>query len=121
MFYKMYESYLPPEDNMATGLPGRMTFLQAQNVMNTFALESGGKHYPMTFPSEVGGIVNEINTLLRNQYSMAYDLGEGHAPGKKYKIEVKVDVDGDGEYDNKTHAIQHKPFYQTAKAEKKKK
>jgi VWFA-related protein len=121
MFYKMYEQYMAAEDNVGTGMPGRMTFLQAQNVMNTFALESGGKHYPMTFPSEVGGIVNEINTLLRNQYSMAYDLGEGHAAGKKYKIEVKVDVDGDGEFDNKTHVVQHKPFYQTAKEEKKKK
>lgn len=121
MFYKMYEQYLPAVDNIATGLPGRLAFLQAQNTMNTFALESGGKHYPMTFPGEVGGIVNSINTMLRNQYSMAYDLTDAHAPGKKYKIEVKVDVDGDGEYDNKIYAIQHKPFYETPKEEKKKK
>lgn len=121
LFFKKYEQYLPVTDDIGTGGPGRLSFLQAQNTMNTFALESGGKHYPMTFESEVGGIVNDINTMLRNQYSMAYDLTEGHAPGKKYKIEVKVDVDGDGEYDNKVYAVQHKPFYQTPKADDKKK
>lgn len=120
MFYKRYEMYLGPTDSLS-GMPGRLTFLQAQNTMNTFALESGGQHFPMTFEGEVPGILNNINTMLRNQYSLAYELTDGHEPGKKYKIEVKVDIDGDGQYDNKTLVVQHKPFYSTPKKDDKKK
>ncbi len=120
LFYKKYEMYLGPTDSI-TGMPGRLTFLQAQNSMNTFAAESGGVHFPMTFEGEVPGYLNNINTMLRNQYSLAYDLADGHEPGKKYKIEVKVDIDGDGQYDNKMLVVQHKPFYSTPKKDDKKK
>ncbi|MEQ1923293.1 MAG: VWA domain-containing protein [Pyrinomonadaceae bacterium] len=120
LFYKKYEMYLGATDSI-TGMPGRLTFLQAQNTMNTFAAESGGVHFPMTFEGEVPGILNNINTMLRNQYSLAYDLTDGHEPGKKYKIEVKVDIDGDGQYDNKTLVVQHKPFYSTPKKNDKQK
>ena len=113
MFYKLYEQYLPPEDNIITGLPGRLTFLQAANQLKTFAKESGGAYFEMTFPAEVNGYVNSINALLRSQYSLAYDLEAKHEPGKKYKIDVKVDVDGDGTYDDKTYVVQHRGFYIT--------
>jgi Ca-activated chloride channel family protein len=113
MFYKIYEPYLPPEDNIITGLPGRLTFLQAANQLKTFAKESGGAYFEMTFPAEVNGYVNSINALLRSQYSLAYDLEAKHEPGKKYKIEVKVDVDGDGNYDDKAYVVQHRGFYIT--------
>ena len=33
-----------------------------------------------------------------------------HEPGKKYKIDVKVDVDGDGTYDDKLYVVQHRAF-----------
>lgn len=120
LFYKKYEQYLGPTDSLA-GMPGRLTFLQAENTMNTFAAESGGVHFKMTFEGEVPGILNNINTMLRNQYSLAYDLVDGHEPGKKYKIEVKVDIDGDGQYDNKMLVVQHKPFYGLPKKDDKKK
>jgi Ca-activated chloride channel homolog len=119
LFYKKYEDYLPAMDDIS-GSPGRMTFLQAQNTMNTIAKESGGVHYPMTFGSEIPGYLNEINTLLRNQYSLAYDLGDSHQPGKKYKLEVKVDVDGDGQFDDKVYVVQHRPFYTVPKPQMKK-
>ncbi len=120
LFYKKYEMYLGATDSIS-GMPGRLTFLQAQNAMNTFASESGGVHFPMTFEGEIPGHLNDINAMLRNQYSLAYDLTDGHEPGKKYKIEVKVDVDGDGQYDNNTLVVQHKPFYSTPKKDDKKK
>lgn len=119
LFYKKYEPYLGPTDSL-TGVPGRLTFLQAQNTMNTFAKESGGMHYPMTFEGEVPGYLNSINSLLRSQYSLSYDLTEKHEPGKKYKLEVKVDVDGDGQYDNKEYVVQHRPYYRTPKDNEKK-
>lgn len=121
LFYKKYEAYLPATDGL-TGAPGRLTFLQAQNTMNTFAAESGGKHFPMTFEGEIPGILNDINAMLRNQYSLTYDLGEtAREPGKKYKIEVKVDADGDGVYEDKVLKVQHKPFYTMPKKNDKKK
>lgn len=119
LFYKKYEQYLGATDDI-TGAPGRLTFLQAQNAMNTFAKESGGTHYPMTFEGEIPGYLNSINALLRSQYSLAYDLEGTHEPGKKYKLDVKVDVDGDGQYDDKVYVVQHKPFYVTPGVEAKK-
>ena len=114
LFYKKYEHLLSATDSLS-GAPGRLTFLQAQNTMNTFAKESGGAHFPMTFEGEVPGYLNSINSLLRSQYSLSYDLGEKREPGKKYKLEVKVDVDGDGAYDDKTFVVQHRPYYTTPK------
>ncbi len=118
LFYKKYESQLPPTDSL-TGMPGRMTFLQAQNAMNTFAKESGGVHYPMTFEGELPSYLQNINAFLRNQYSLAYDIAEKHEPGKKYKLEVKVDVNGDGIYEEKQYVVQHRPFYMTPKEDNK--
>lgn len=120
LFFKKYEAYIPTNDGL-TGAPGRLTFLQAQNTMNTFAKESGGMHYPMTFETEIPGYLNAINALLRSQYSLAYDLDDKHEPGKKYKLEVKVDVDGDGQFDDKVYVVQHRPFYSTPKPTAKKK
>lgn len=118
LFYKRYENQLPPTDSL-TGMPGRLTFLQAKNAMNTFAKESGGMHFEMTFESELPAYLQSINALLRNQYSLAYDLVEKREPGKKYKLEVKVDVNGDGVYDEKQYEVQHRPFYTTPKEDKK--
>jgi hypothetical protein len=78
--------------------------------MNTFAKESGGMHFEMTFPQEVSGYLQSINSLLRSQYNLAYDLEKPHEAGKKYKLEVKVDVDGDGQTDEKTFVVQHRPY-----------
>lgn len=114
LFYKLYEDRLGATDQI-DGTPGRLTFLQAQNTMNTFAKESGGAHFPVTFESELPNALNNINNLLRNQYSLAYDAGEKPRDGKKYKIEVKVDTNGDGIYEEKQLVIQHRPFYQTEK------
>ena len=120
LFFKKYEDRLGTTDGLL-GEPGRMTFLQAQNAMNTFAKDSGGMHYQMTFEGEIPDYLRSINALLRNQYSLSYDLAEKHAPGTKYKLEVKVDVDGDGVYDDKAFVVQHKPFYTTPKVDEKKK
>ncbi|MDQ3220024.1 MAG: hypothetical protein M3Q26_04635 [Acidobacteriota bacterium] len=114
LFYKKYESQLSATDSI-TGMPGRLTFLQAKNAMNTFAKESGGMHFEMTFESEIPAYLQTINGLLRSQYSLAYDLTAKHEPGKKYKLEVMVDVDGDGNYDNKQYTVQHRPFVTSPK------
>jgi Ca-activated chloride channel homolog len=114
LFYKRYENQLPATDGL-NGMPGRLTFLQAKNTMNTFAKESGGMHFEMTFESEIPAYLQSINALLRNQYSLAYDIPEKREPGKKYKLQVKVDVNGDGVYEEKQYEVQHRPFYTAPK------
>ena len=109
LFYKKYEHLLGATDDI-TGGPGRLTFLQAKNALNTFAKESGGYRWEMTFPSEIPDILNSINAMLRSQYSLSYELAQKHVPGEKYKLEVKVDVDGDGVTDEKQFEVQHRPF-----------
>lgn len=109
LFCKKYCDQLDPMRVMP-GMPDRMSFLTATNQLNTFAKESGGVHFEMTFPSEVPGYLQNINSLLRSQYSLAYELDQPHEAGKKYKLEVKVDVDGDGTYDDKQFVVQHRPF-----------
>lgn len=118
LFYKMYEGQLGAADGI-DGSPGRLTFLQAQNTMNTFAKESGGAHFPITFEGEINGALQSINALLRNQYSLAYEIEERPKDGKRYKLEVKVDVDGDGTFDDKQYVVQHRPFVVSEKAKKK--
>ena len=66
----------------------------------------------MTFEGEIPNYLNSINALLRNQYSLAYELQGPHDPGKKYKLDVRVDIDGDGQYESeKQFVVQHRGFY----------
>jgi Ca-activated chloride channel family protein len=116
LYFKKYGDRLDALDS-TLGSPGRLTFLQAQNTLTTFAKETGGKYYPMTFPGEIPGILREINALLRNQYSLGYNPGD-RRDGKQHKIIVKVDVDGDGKYDDKDYVVQSRLFYNAPKEEK---
>jgi hypothetical protein len=102
---------------MIRGIPiDRMTFLQADNVMKTFAKESGGAFYPVTFEGELPDVLGSINALLRSQYSLAFKPDD--APdGKSHKIVVKVDVDGDGQFDDKAYVVRAREVYNAPKAE----
>jgi Ca-activated chloride channel homolog len=113
LFFKLYESQMDPSRTMP-GMPDRLTFLQAQNAMNTFAKESGGVHYQVTFESEIPDDLKNINAFMRSQYSLAFDAGEKH-DGKKNVLKVSVDVDLDGKYDDKDLVIQHRPYYFSSK------
>jgi Ca-activated chloride channel homolog len=116
LFFKKYGDMLGATDDLL-GNPGRLTFLQAQNALNTFAKETGGKYYPITFEGEIPNVLGQINALLRNQYSLGYNPGD-RRDGKQHKIVVKVDVDGDGQYDDKEYIVQSRLFYNAPKAEK---
>ncbi|MFL6229062.1 MAG: VWA domain-containing protein [Pyrinomonadaceae bacterium] len=109
MYYKKMEPYLGATDSI-TGSPGRMTFLQAGNALKTFAAETGGAYFPVTFEGELPTTIQSINAMMRSQYSLAYNPGERH-DGKKHKIEVKVDVNGDGVFDDKEFDVNHRQFY----------
>lgn len=109
-FWKKYGDRLPTLDTIDNS-PGRMTFLQADNTLKTFAKETGGAYFPITFEGEIPAALGSINALLRSMYSLAFDPGDEKRDGKQHKLVVKVDVDGDGTYDEKDYIVQHRPFF----------
>src|SRR5215203_6195731 len=116
LFKKIYGDRLEATDNLM-GMPGRMSWLQADNTLQTFAKETGGAYFPVTFEGELPKVLENINALLRSQYSLAFNPGEVH-DGKQHKLDVKVDVDGDGTYDDKEFVVQARQFYNAPKPEK---
>ena len=118
MFVKKYGDNMDPgRGTMIRGIPiDRMTFLQADNTMKTFAKESGGAFYPVTFEGELPNVLRSINALLRSQYSLGFKPDDVH-DGKSHKIVVKVDVDGDGQYDDKAYVVKAREVYNAPKPE----
>ncbi len=115
LFFKKYGDVIGAQDSLL-GDPGRMSFLQAQNTLKTFANETGGAYFPVTFEGEVGKVLGSINALLRSQYSLAFNPGEAR-DGRQHKIKVHVDVNGDGVNDDKEFTIQARQFYNSPKPE----
>src|SRR5882724_5762869 len=113
LFFKKFGDRLEATDSL-TGMPGRMTFLQAQNTLQTFAKETGGAYFPVTFEGELPKVLGSINALLRSQYSLGFNPGELH-DGKQHKLKVSVDVNGDGTYDDKEYVIQARTVYTAPK------
>jgi Ca-activated chloride channel homolog len=109
LFKKIYGDSLPATDSML-GMPGRMSWLQADNTLQTFAKETGGAYFPVTFEGELPKVLSNINALLRSQYSLGFNPGEVR-DGKEHKLKVSVDVDGDGTYDDKEYTIQARTVY----------
>ncbi len=103
LFFKKYGDNLPPEL--------RLEFLQAQNGLNTFAKLSGGAYFPMTFESEIPGIMRNIELMLRSQYSLGYSPTNTRREGKDRKLKVDVDIDGDGAPDNKQLTLHYREKY----------
>lgn len=111
MFMRRFGDQIGPTDGLlGATTPGRLTLLQAQNSLSTFAKETGGMYFPVTFEGELPKVLGSINGLLRSQYSLGYNPGE-RRDGKRRKLLVKVDVDGDGQPDEKDYVIQHRQFY----------
>jgi hypothetical protein len=117
LFVKKYADQMNPGDFRSNigGIPmDRMTFLQAENTMKTFAKESGGVYFPVTFEGELPDVLGSINALLRSQYSLGFKPDDV-ADGKSHKIVVKVDVDGDGQYDDKAYVVNAREVYNAPK------
>ena len=113
IFCKRYCDQLPATDGLS-GMPGRMTFQQASNTLGTFARDTGGAFFPVTFEGELPTTVASINAMMRHQYSLGYNPGEKR-DGKKHKITVKVDVNADGVWDDKEYEINHRQSYVSPK------
>ena len=118
LFMKKYGDNMDPgQGSNIRGIPiDRMTFLQANNTLTTFAKESGGTFYPVTFEGELPNVLGSINAMLRSQYSLAFKPDDVH-DGKSHKIVVKVDVDGSGQFDNKAYVVKAREVYNAPKPE----
>ncbi len=118
LFLKKYDQYLDPgRGTNIGGIPmDRMTLLQAQNTMKTFADSTGGKYIPITFPGEIPSALQTVQALVRNQYSLGYTPSNTRKEGKRRKIQVKVNL-GD-QIDPKLIVIQHRQSYVEAKEKK---
>src|ERR1051326_4829344 len=116
-FFKLYDDQLGATDGLLGATqPGRMTMLQARNALKTFADESGGAYFPVTFEGAPPKILQSINAMMRSQYSLAYSVGD-RRDGKQHKIVVKVDVDGDGKYDDKDYVVMARRYYNSPKSQ----
>jgi len=72
------------------GAIARMDFLQADNEMNTFARETGGRAFFPRFYGEFGTIFQAIHQALRNQYVITYTSSNKAHDGTFRKIKVEL-------------------------------
>src|SRR4051812_7250553 len=70
--------------------PQRMTFLQADNTLRTFAKETGGAVRFPKFEGEYGQIFREIHQSLRNQYVITYQPSNTKHDGAFRKLKVEL-------------------------------
>jgi Ca-activated chloride channel family protein len=92
---------------------GRLTFLQAENQLNTFSRRTGGKAWFPRFMGEYPGILQQVGIELRNQYSIGYVPSNLAKDGKFRKLKVDV-VDENGNL-VKAVVVRAKEGYQAAK------
>jgi len=92
----------------------RLTYLQAENQLKTFASRTGGKAWFPRFPAEYNGIMQQVGISLRNQYSLGYQSTNANKDGKYRKIKVEV-VDENGLV-VKNLNVQAKEGYQAKKS-----
>ena len=70
--------------------PQRMTFLQADNQLRTFAKETGGAAYFPEFEGEYGSIFGAVHHALRNQYVITYQPSNTKHDGAFRKVKIEL-------------------------------
>jgi VWFA-related protein len=83
---KTFTNYLESHGSMGS----HMNYLQAENQLKTFAAESGGFSWFPQFDGEIPGIMQQVASLLRHQYSISYTPGNGAKDGKFHKVKVEL-------------------------------
>src|SRR5258708_17914124 len=74
MFVKKFGDNMDPGRGASIrGIPiDRMTFLQADNTMKTFAKESGGTFFPVPFEGEVASVLGSVTAILPRQNRLRF-------------------------------------------------
>ncbi len=83
---KIYTNFLETHGSLGSHL----NYLQAQNQLQTFANETGGKAWFPQFDGEIPSIMQEVAAFLRHQYSLSYSPTTGAKDGKFHKIKVEL-------------------------------
>lgn len=83
--------------NRIGGMGGlqRMSYLQAENQLKTFARETGGQSWFPQFEGEMPGVFQDVTAFLRHQYSISYTPTNGAKDGKFHKVKIEL-VQPDG-------------------------
>jgi VWFA-related protein len=76
--------------DQSMGPIARMDFLQADNELRTFAKETGGRAFFPRFEGEYGGIFQDIQQALRNEYVISYTPGNKAHDGLFRKLKVEL-------------------------------
>ncbi|MDE1154493.1 MAG: VWA domain-containing protein [Acidobacteriaceae bacterium] len=79
----------------AMGPMTRMTYLQADNQMKTFADMTGGMSFRPIFQGELPDIFSQINESIRNEYVVTYKPTNTKNDGSYRKVKVYL-VDAEG-------------------------
>ncbi len=77
------------------GAISRLTYLQADNQLKTFAKVTGGKAWFPRWQQDHPAILQQVGIELRNQYSLGYVSTNANRNGKFRKIKVEI-VDANG-------------------------
>ena len=77
------------------GPVNRLTYLQADNQLKTFAKVTGGKAWFPRWQADHPAILQQVGIELRNQYSLGYVSTNAERNGKFRKIKVEI-VDQNG-------------------------
>jgi VWFA-related protein len=83
---KTFTNYL----DMHGSRGAHMDYLQAENQLKTFALETGGFAWFPQFDGEIPAIFQQVASLLRHQYSISYTPGNGAKDGRFHKVKVEL-------------------------------
>ena len=83
-----YREYMDAHGMM--GSIDRMTFLQADNELRTFAKETGGQAFFPKFDGEMPTVFQGIHQALRNQYVITYTSSNTKHDGTFRKIKVEL-------------------------------
>jgi VWFA-related protein len=73
-----------------------LTFLQADNQMNTFAKMTGGKWYKPRFEGELREIFADVGQQIRNQYVITYKPTNSKQDGSYRKLKVELQAPDGG-------------------------
>ncbi len=85
------------QNNRGIGIPaGRMTYLQADNEVRTFAELTGGRAYFPRFQGELPEIFHDISSDIRNQYSISYHPTNTKLDGTYRKLKVELQAPDGG-------------------------
>jgi len=81
-------SLLGMQQEMMASVP--VGLLQANNELNTFARETGGRSFYPKFEAEYRGVFNDIRQALGNQYVITYSPSNRAHDGTFRKIKVEL-------------------------------